>query len=64
MALTLTSVQAEGESYECTMQVNGTCVIDMGEVLPDHRYDIDDALAYCENFNGLYDYEADTCTID
>ena len=64
IASTLTSVQAEDESYECTMQQNGTCIVDMSKVLPDYKYDIDDVLALCDYLDGMYNYEADTCTID
>ena len=50
--------------YECTIQENGQCLIDMSEVLDEDIYSIDDALKYCEKINGSYAYEEDVCILD
>ena len=62
IALTLTSAKAQPQ-YTCELQENGSCVINLTEMFPDHKYDIDDVLAYCDYVDGVLDPEADTCTI-
>ena len=62
--VTISIFGAESDkSYECTIQENGSCIINLTEMFPEHMYDIDDVLAYCEYVDGVLDPEADTCTI-
>ena len=49
--------------YECEMMEDGVCVIWLEDVLPDTATD-DDALKYCEKFNGVYMPEEDACQIE
>ena len=39
-------------------------VIDMGLILDENIYTIDQTLAYCDDINGTYYYEQDACVID
>ena len=63
LIVTISIFGADQPSYECTIQQDGTCVINLTEMFPEHIYDIDDVLAYCEYVDGVLDPEADTCTI-
>ena len=49
--------------YECELQEDGVCLIYLEDVLPETA-SVDDALKYCENFNGTYIPEQDTCEIE
>ena len=62
--IALATVSHADAGYSCDIQEDATCIVYMYDILDEDKYDIDDALAKCESFDGSYDYETDTCKIE
>lgn len=55
--------KADPAPYECDLTSTGTCIIYLDKVL-EEQDTLADALAYCEFYDGVFDPETDTCTLD
>lgn len=60
--LAFTTVAKAQPLYECDVTADGSCVIYLETVLHETAT-VDDALAFCEYYDGVYDPEEDTCTL-
>ena len=60
---TLTVTAQADSGYECEMQHDGKCIVYLEDVLAQDA-NVSVALQYCDDINGVYNYEQDTCEIE